>query len=105
LKSKVGGGFETGAGPRSRKRKRANGILLLAQSNYEVHSPHDSRLSERVIFPTSPSQRNGSRRRFVLFREEDGTRIYYATYTAYDGKLILPQFLRRRIFCISNSSP
>ena len=77
----------------------ANGILLLAQSNYEVQFAHDSRLSERVIFPTSPSQRNGIEdARFVLFQEEDGTRVYYATYTAYDGKLILPQFLETKDF-------
>src|SRR5439155_19794743 len=33
----------------------ANGILLLAQSNYEVQFAAESRLSERVIFPNSPS--------------------------------------------------
>jgi predicted GH43/DUF377 family glycosyl hydrolase len=69
-------------------------ILLLAQSNYEVQFAPDSRVSERVIFPTSPSQSNGIEdARFVLFQNEDGTRVYYATYTAYDGKMILPQFL------------
>jgi len=30
---------------------------------------------------------------FRPFPEPDGTRTYYATYTAYDGKLILPQFI------------
>ncbi len=29
----------------------------------------------------------------MLFQNEDGSRNYYATYTAYDGKLILPQLL------------
>jgi len=29
----------------------------------------------------------------VLFKNEDGSSSYYATYTAYDGKLILPQLL------------
>ena len=72
----------------------ANGILLLAQSNYEVQFAPESRVSERVIFPTSPSQSNGIEdARFVLFRNDDGTQHYYATYTAYDGKLILPQLL------------
>jgi predicted GH43/DUF377 family glycosyl hydrolase len=36
--------------------------------------------------------------RFVLFHKEDGTRTYYATYTAYDGKMILPQFLETSDF-------
>ncbi len=72
----------------------AKGILLLAQSNYEVQFAPESRVSERVIFPTSPSQSNGIEdARFVLFRNDDGTTNYYATYTAYDGKLILPQLL------------
>src|SRR5439155_2517648 len=72
----------------------AKGILLLAQSNYEVQFAPESRVSERVIFPTSPSQSNGIEdARFVLFGNEDGTRTYYATYTAYDAKLIFPQLL------------
>jgi predicted GH43/DUF377 family glycosyl hydrolase len=72
----------------------ARKTLTLAQSNYEVQFPPDSRLSERVLFPTTPSQSNGIEdARFVLFENEDGTRTYYATYTAYDGKLILPQFI------------
>ncbi len=72
----------------------ARKILTLAQSNYEVQFPPESRLSERVLFPVTPSQSNGIEdARFVLFHNEDGTQTYYATYTAYDGKLILPQFI------------
>jgi predicted GH43/DUF377 family glycosyl hydrolase len=72
----------------------ARKTLMLAQSNYEVQFSPDSRLSERVLFPVTPSQSNGIEdARFVLFQGEDGTRTYYATYTAYDGKLILPQFI------------
>ena len=72
----------------------AKGILHLAQSNYEVQFAPESRVSERVIFPSSPSQSNGIEdARFVLFQNDDGTRTYYATYTAFDGKLILPQLL------------
>ncbi len=77
----------------------ARKTLMLAQSNYEVQFAPDSRLSERVLFPVTPSQRNGIEdARFVLFQEDDGTRTYYATYTAYDGKLILPQFLETSDF-------
>src|SRR5206468_4670454 len=72
----------------------ASKILALAQSNYEVQFAPDSRLSERVLFPVTPSQSNGIEdARFVLFKNEDGKETYYATYTAYDGKLILPQFV------------
>ena len=72
----------------------ARKTLVLAQSNYEVQFHPDSRVSERVLFPVTPSQSNGIEdARFVRFQNEDGTHTYYATYTAYDGKLILPQFI------------
>lgn len=77
----------------------AREILILAQSNYEVRFEPDSRLSERVLFPTTPSQSNGIEdARFVLFQGEDGRRTYYATYTAYDGRQIQPQFLETSDF-------
>jgi predicted GH43/DUF377 family glycosyl hydrolase len=77
----------------------ARKTLVLAQSNYEVQFGRDSRLSERVLFPITPSQSNGIEdARFVLFHNDDGTQTYYATYTAYDGKLILPQFIETSDF-------
>ena len=72
----------------------ARKTLMLAQSNYEVQFAPDSRLSERVLFPVTPSQSNGIEdARFVRFEANDGPPMYYATYTAYDGKLILPQLI------------
>lgn len=77
-------------GPESVARK----MLALAQSNYDLQFDHDSNLSERVLFPFEPSHSNGIEdARFVLFQEDDGTKNYYATYTAYDGRLALPQFV------------
>jgi predicted GH43/DUF377 family glycosyl hydrolase len=77
----------------------ARKALALAQSNYEVQFAPDSRLSERVLFPVTPSQSNGIEdARFVEFLNDDGTRTYYATYTAYDGSLILPQFIETTDF-------
>jgi predicted GH43/DUF377 family glycosyl hydrolase len=72
----------------------ANGVLALAKSNYEIaHSPSQS-LSERIIFPYSPTEVNGIEdARFVQFEEEDGRMHYYATYTAFDGKMVFPQLL------------
>jgi predicted GH43/DUF377 family glycosyl hydrolase len=47
-----------------------------------------------VLFPMSPSEQNGIEdARFVLFTEDDGRSKYYATYTAYDGKAVLPQLM------------
>jgi predicted GH43/DUF377 family glycosyl hydrolase len=69
-------------------------INWLARSNYEAHFPASAKLSQRVIFPVSPNESNGIEdARFVRFLEEDGSPTYYATYTAFNGKAILPQFL------------
>jgi predicted GH43/DUF377 family glycosyl hydrolase len=74
--------------------RAARGILLLAESNYEVNFAPESRVSQRVLFPSAPSQSNGIEdARFVRFRNDDGSFSYYATYTAYDGKITLPQLL------------
>jgi len=70
------------------------GILLLAESNYEVNFAPGSRPSQRVLFPSSPSQSNGIEdARFVRFHNDDGSVTYYATYSAYDGAITLPQLL------------
>jgi hypothetical protein len=70
------------------------GIEHLAQSNYEVRFDPQTRLSERAIFPSSPSQSNGIEdARFVLFRDSDGGATYYATYTAFDGRVVFSQLL------------
>ncbi len=74
--------------------RAARSILLLAESNYEVDFAPDSQVSQRVLFPSAPSQSNGIEdARFVRFQNEDGSFHYYATYTAYDGKVIMPQLL------------
>ncbi|MFQ5603075.1 MAG: glycoside hydrolase family 130 protein [bacterium] len=77
----------------------AQGILSLAQSNYEIFYSPDQQLSERIIFPSTPAEINGIEdARFVEFHDDDGTTTYYATYTAYDGKVVLPQLLETRDF-------
>jgi len=73
---------------------RAKSIWMLARSNYEVQFAPEQNLSERIIFPSTPSQRNGIEdARFVRFRNDDGTHVYYATFTAYDGRVIMPELL------------
>jgi predicted GH43/DUF377 family glycosyl hydrolase len=75
------------------------GMLWLAKSNYEVLFPEDLPLSQRIIFPDSPSERNGIEdARFVLFEDDNGEKSYYATYTAYDGESMLPQLIETTDF-------
>jgi len=74
-------------------------LMLLAQSNYEIEFAENQSISERIIFPFSPSESNGIEdARFVRFCDEGGCETYYATYTAYDGRVILPQLLETRDF-------
>jgi predicted GH43/DUF377 family glycosyl hydrolase len=80
--------------PGEEENHTAQRMLLLARSNYEVQFDASRPVSERVIFPYSPSQSNGIEdARFVRFTEADGRVCYYATYTAYDGRVVLPQML------------
>jgi predicted GH43/DUF377 family glycosyl hydrolase len=70
------------------------GMLSLARANYEICYSPEQHVSERIIFPSSPTEANGIEdARFVQFAEDDGSVRYYATYTAFDGKVILPQIL------------
>jgi predicted GH43/DUF377 family glycosyl hydrolase len=73
----------------------AQGMLTLAKANYEISYSAEQSISERVVFPASPTEANGIEdARFVQFIDDDGASIrYYATYTAFDGKVILPQIL------------
>jgi predicted GH43/DUF377 family glycosyl hydrolase len=73
--------------------------MWLARSNYEVLFQPDHHISERVIFPVSETESRGIEdARFVRFIEDDGTVIYYATYTAYNGETILPQLIKTMDF-------
>jgi predicted GH43/DUF377 family glycosyl hydrolase len=72
----------------------ANAITALSKSNYEFTFSPEQSLAERAIFPYSPSQVNGIEdARFVEFRDDDGTVHYYATHTAFDGRVTLPELL------------
>ena len=74
-------------------------VRWLAQSNYEIHFDPSVAVSERIIFPVSSNESNGMEdARFVRFTEDDGSVIYYATYTAYNGRAILPQLLETTDF-------
>ncbi|RRJ94699.1 glycosidase [Opitutaceae bacterium TAV4] len=87
-----------------RSQETVQGMIALVRANYEITFDPGSRLSERVIFPSTAAESRGIEdARFVLFREDDGSVAWHGTYTAYDGRVILPQlvttddFLRFRI--------
>jgi predicted GH43/DUF377 family glycosyl hydrolase len=76
-----------------------NKVLWLADVYHEIIFSLDTDISDRVIFPISEFERNGIEdARFVRFTEDNGKIIYYATYTAYDGMMILPKLLQTSDF-------
>jgi predicted GH43/DUF377 family glycosyl hydrolase len=79
----------------------SQGIWMLARSNYEVQFHPEQQISQRIIFPATPSQRNGIEdARFVCFRNDEGKCIYYATFTAFDGKVVMPELVETSDFLL-----
>jgi predicted GH43/DUF377 family glycosyl hydrolase len=71
----------------------------LATSNYELTFPPDSKLSQRVLFPSGLTESRGMEDvRLARFVGDDGSVTYYATYTAFDGFNILPQLIETADF-------
>lgn len=63
-------------------------------------------LSETVIFPSTPSQRNGIEDlRLVRFVEDDGSTRYLGTYTAYSSDGINQEMLSTRDFRSFDMAP
>jgi predicted GH43/DUF377 family glycosyl hydrolase len=91
--------FRLPDGMAQKDQDEAQGIWMLARSNYEVQFQPDQQLSERILFPATPSQRNGIEdARFVCFKNDEGGCDYYATFTAYDGKLVMPELVETNDF-------
>ncbi len=77
----------------------AHTMVILAKANYEIRFAPGLDVSERIIFPSSPTETNGIEdARFVRFVHDGGRVSYYATYTAYDGHVTLPQMLETEDF-------
>ncbi|HSF85455.1 MAG TPA: glycoside hydrolase family 130 protein [Acidimicrobiia bacterium] len=71
----------------------------LASSNYEATFSEETDVSQRVLFPNGPAESRGMEdARFVRFVDPDGTTVYYATYTAFDGFNVLPQLIETADF-------
>ena len=74
-------------------------IGWLGDSHYRISFSLDTGISDRVIFPISAEESNGIEdARFVQFTDDDGQKLYYATYTAYNGFSILPMMIETKDF-------
>ncbi len=85
--------------PELSQHQTINTIRWLAKSNYQLRFSDSQDICERVIYPYSENESKGIEdARFVRFVEDDGTATYYATYTAYNGHIILPQLVETKDF-------
>jgi len=81
-------------------------VLWLSDTYHEICFSKDTDISDRVIFPISEFERKGIEdARFVRFTKEDGSILYYATYTAFDGAFIIPKLLQTKDFYDFKVSP
>ena len=91
--------------PRQGTHRTIELIQWIAASTYDLEFPPDTRLSERVLWPTGPTERRGMEdARFVRFTDDDGEASYYATYTAFDGATVVPQRLQTEDFRVFHTT-
>ena len=70
------------------------GSSVEAGAAVKLHCGGSLQISETVLFPMLPSQRQGIEDvRLVLFTEDDGSTTYHGTYTAFSGADARPELL------------
>jgi predicted GH43/DUF377 family glycosyl hydrolase len=77
----------------------ADALISVTRVNYQllVEQPIPLSEFEMVIFPFSDIERNGIEDlRLVRFTDDDGSQVYYGTFTAFNGERIFPQLMEFR---------
>jgi predicted GH43/DUF377 family glycosyl hydrolase len=78
----------------------------IAERSYAVEFLHRITLSERVLSPSMGAEGAGMEdARFVRLTDDDGSKTFYATYTAYSGSHISQQLLETTDFQSFTSAP
>ena len=73
--------------------------IVIEGNNYQLSFDTKTNISERIIFPTTPDESNGIEdARFVQFYSENNDATYFATYTAYNGREIIPKLIETNDF-------
>jgi predicted GH43/DUF377 family glycosyl hydrolase len=73
------------------------GFEWLAGCDYDIETSPDGRITDAVLFPICEAESQGMEdMRIVRFTDDDGSVRYYGTYTAYNGRQILPQLVEMR---------
>lgn len=75
-------------------REHLDMILWLARADYRIELDEDINIEDMVLFPISETESQGMEdMRLVHFIDDDGSFAYYGTYTAFNGRQILPQIM------------
>jgi predicted GH43/DUF377 family glycosyl hydrolase len=78
----------------ARSREHLDMILWLARADYRIELNEDVNIEDMVLFPISETESQGMEdMRLVHFIDDDGSFAYYGTYTAFNGRQILPQIM------------
>jgi predicted GH43/DUF377 family glycosyl hydrolase len=81
-------------------------LRSIARASYRVDFEPLGDISEQVLWPRAPAESHGMEdARFVRFVNEDGSVVYYATYTAFDGTNVSQQLLDTTDFASFTASP
>lgn len=73
------------------------GFEWLAGCDYDIEASPDGQITDAVLFPICEAESQGMEdMRIVRFTDDDGSVRYYGTYTAYNGRNILPQIVEMR---------
>jgi predicted GH43/DUF377 family glycosyl hydrolase len=98
--------LQTHLSTRGHARETISLIRGIAERTYAVEFSDHIPLSERVLWPAMRAEAAGIEdARFVRFIDDDGSVIFYATYTAYSGSHISQQLLETRDFQSFRSTP
>jgi predicted GH43/DUF377 family glycosyl hydrolase len=75
-------------------------VRWMAASNYAVEFDPRHALSERVLWPSGPAESHGMEdARFVRFHHDDGGgAVYFATYSAFDGRRVASHLIETTDF-------
>ena len=74
-------------------------LFEIIDTNYDIIFDESIPLSQRIIFPNAKGESKGIEDvRFVSFTDDNGSKKYIGTYTAYNGHKISPQLIITKDF-------
>jgi len=74
-------------------------MLWMARSNYQLTLAPGSAINQLFLFPKSDNESRGIEDlRMVRFVEDDGSTVYYGTYTAFNGTRTMPVLMQTNDF-------